>query len=402
MDEIDLPSFVRPNLTVNVGGTNIATDLFSFLADIPHTDCVIYNQMVQIPAQRKLLRKLMGKTKRHGSMPDPSNKIAKADIEQLLDLLATDSKLLVNTNFNIIVSCPPDKVTPVSSFIETKLYDCAIMPSRAAYNQLELFMCSFPGNAYTFNPEYDLFLTLSDAALCLFFKEHLKHSEQTPLTTYYTDRQGLPIAIDITGKEGAVKYTDNANFFCIEPSGSGKSFHMNSVVRQLLEQDTDVVMVDTGDSYEGICNYFHGTYITYSKEHPISMNPFKITSIEYVQNFGEKKNFLKSLIFLIFKGSEQPSKIEDAIIYQTLVEYYEAYFHPFDRFTEAERVKLRRRLLLEDKKNGVYEKLLLSAKHRNPHSNSLRHNSSDDSMLVTSPLIHFLLPLVAIQPLLQA
>ena len=46
--------------------------------------------------------------------------------------------------------------------------------------------------------------------------------------------------------------------------------------------------------------------------------------------------------------------------------------------------------------------LLLSAKHRNPHSNSLRHNSSDDSMLVTSPLIHFLLPLVAIQPLLQA
>ncbi|WP_281669208.1 TraG family conjugative transposon ATPase [Segatella buccae] len=356
VDEIDLPSFVRPFLTVNVGGTSIATDLFSFLADIPYTDCVIYNQVIQIPAQRKLMRKLQGKAKRHGSMPDPSNKIAKADIEQLLNLLATDSKLLVNTNFNIIVSCPPDKVTAVSSFIETKLYDCAIMPSRAAYNQLELFMCSFPGNAYTFNPDYDLFLTLSDAALCLFFKEHLKHSEQTPLTTYYTDRQGLPVAIDITGKEGAVKYTDNANFFCIGPSGSGKSFHMNSVVRQLLEQDTDVVMVDTGDSYEGICNYFHGTYITYSKEHPISMNPFKITQAEYAQNFGEKKNFLKSLIFLIFKGSEQPSKIEDAVINQTLVEYYEAYFHPFDRFTEAEREKLRKRLLLEDKKNGVYEK----------------------------------------------
>ena len=50
----------------------------------------------------------------------------------------------------------------------------------------------------------------------------------------------------------------------------------------------------------------------------------------------------------------------------------------------------------------AYNELLLSAKHRNPHSNSLRHNSSDDSMLVTSPLIHFLLPPVAIQPLLQA
>ena len=51
---------------------------------------------------------------------------------------------------------------------------------------------------------------------------------------------------------------------------------MNSVVRQLLEQNTDVVMVDTGDSYEGICGYYKGTYIAYSKEKPISMNPFKV------------------------------------------------------------------------------------------------------------------------------
>ena len=89
-------------------------------------------------------------------------------------------------------------------------------------------MDSFPGNAYSFNPDYDLFLTLNDAALCLMFKEHLKHSEDTPLKTWYTDRQGLPVCIDITGKEGSVKMTDNANFFCIGPSGSGKSFHMNS------------------------------------------------------------------------------------------------------------------------------------------------------------------------------
>jgi type IV secretory pathway VirB4 component len=175
------------------------------------------------------------------------------------------------------------------------------------------------------------------------------------LKTWYTDRQGLPVCIDITGKEGAVKLTDNSNFFCIGPSGSGKSFHMNSVVRQLLEQDTDVVMVDTGDSYEGICAYFKGTYITYSKEHPISMNPFKITEEEYNLNFGEKKNFLKSLIFLIYKGSEAPTKIEDKIINQTIVEYYEEFFHPFKAYSEEDRKRLRERLLLEDKKNGAYE-----------------------------------------------
>jgi len=38
----------------------------------------------------------------------------------------------------------------------------------------------------------------------------------------------VPVAIDITGKEGKNKLTDNSNFFCLGPSGSGKSFHMNS------------------------------------------------------------------------------------------------------------------------------------------------------------------------------
>ena len=355
IDEINLPSIVKPFTEMSVNGYPIATDLFSFLAEVPHADCVVFNQVVQIPGQRKLLRKLQGKAKRHGSMPDPSNKIAKADIEEVLNILAVDSSLLVNTNFNIIVSCPADKVTPVTSFLETKLYECGIMPSRTAYNQLELFIDSFPGNAYSFNPDYDLFLTLSDAALCFIFKEHLKECEDTPLTTFYTDRQGLPVCIDITGKEGKIKMTDNANFFCIGPSGSGKSFHMNSVVRQLLEQNTDVVMVDTGDSYEGICGYFGGTYISYSKEKPISMNPFKITREEYDLNFGEKKNFLKSLIFLIFKGNEMPSKIEDMLINQTIVEYYEAYFHPFNKFSDEERNGLRQKLLVAAKMEDDYE-----------------------------------------------
>lgn len=356
IDTIDLPTFIRPFNTMPVNGFNIATDLLSFLADIPSTDCVIYNQVIQIPQQRPLMRKLQSKAKRHDSMPDPSNKIAKADIDLVLDLLAKESKLLVYCNFNIITSCPLAKINDVSSFLETKLYDCGIMPSKDCYNQLELFANSFPGMSYSLNKEYDLFLTLADAAICLFYKEHMKHSEESRLNVYYTDRQGIPVSIDITGKEGKIKMTDNANFFCLGPSGSGKSFHMNSVVAQLLMQDTDVVMIDTGDSYEGISHYFHGTYITYSKEKPISMNPFSITTDEYNLNFGEKKQFLKSLIFLIFKGNEEPTKIEDKIINQTLVEYYEEYFHPFEKFSEKERERLRERLLLEEKKNGEFDK----------------------------------------------
>lgn len=131
---------------------------------------------------------------------------------------------------------------------------------------------------------------------------------------------------------------------------------MNTVMRQYREQDTDIVIIDTGDSYEGLCSYFDGTYISYSKEKPISMNPFKVTDAEYNENFGEKKNFLKSLIFQLFKGAEFPTKLEDAVINQTIVEYYEEYFHPFEGFNEEERKEMKNKLLLEDKKNGEYDK----------------------------------------------
>ena len=85
--------------------------------------------------------------------------------------------------------------------------------SASTPNQLELFVASFPGNCYALNEDYDRFLTLSDAAMCLMYKEHIQHSEETPLKIYYTDRQGVPVAIDITGKEGKNKLTDNSNFF---------------------------------------------------------------------------------------------------------------------------------------------------------------------------------------------
>lgn len=94
---------------------------------------------------------------------------------------------------------------------------------------MELYVNSFPGNCFQMNSEYDRFLTLSDAAMCMMYKERTKRSEDAALKVYYTDRQGVPVAIDISGKEGKVKLTDNSNFFCLGPSGSGKSFHMHVI-----------------------------------------------------------------------------------------------------------------------------------------------------------------------------
>ena len=174
------------------------------------------------------------------------------------------------------------------------------------------------------NADYDRFMTLGDAATCLMYKEKIVHSEDTPFKVYYTDRQGVPVAIDISGKEGRNKLTDNSNFFVLGPSGSGKSFYVNSMVRQTHEQDTDIVLVDTGNSYEGLCEYFGGKYISYTEEHPITMNPFKIKREEW--NI-EKLGFLKNLVMLIWKGSQGTvSKTEDRLIEQVINEYYDAYF----------------------------------------------------------------------------
>jgi conjugation system TraG family ATPase len=300
-------------------------DLMSAIDSIPDAETVIYNQMIFAPNQKRELSILEKKKNRHASMPSPSNQIAVEDIKKVQEIVAREGKQLVYTHYNLIVCC--DKYVDMqkpTNHLENMFGRLGIHLSKRAYNQLELFVNSFPGNCYGMNPDYDRFLTLSDAATCLMYKERIQHSELTPLKIYYTDRQGVPVAIDITGKEGRIKLTDNSNFFCLGPSGSGKSFHMNSVVRQLHEQGTDVVMVDTGNSYEGLCEYLGGKYISYTEERPITMNPFKITKEEI--NI-EKINFLKNLILQIWKGSNGVvSKTEDRLIGQTIEEYYKEYF----------------------------------------------------------------------------
>lgn len=356
VDSVGLPGVLRPYVDMTVTNSVMPVDIMSDLDHVPEVDTLIYNQVLFLPNQKRELAMLSKKLNRHASMPNPNNLLAVEDIKKVQDIIAREGKQLVYAHYNIIVAMDENKdIQKVTNHLENIFARQSIHLSKRAYNQLELFVASFPGNVYRLNPDYDRFLTLSDAALCLMYKERQSKSEDTPLKCYYTDRQGVPLAVDITGKEGKVKHTNNSNFFVLGESGSGKSFFMNTVIRQYYEQNTDCVIVDTGDSYEGICEYFNGVYISYTKEHPISMNPFKVTTDEYTQNFGEKKNFLKSLIFLIFKGASLPTKIEDYIINKTIVEYFNEYFSPFDSFSDAERKELRDTLLLQAKKDGSYQ-----------------------------------------------
>ena len=346
-----LPSLIRPYTNIEVNNTEMPVDLVSVVDNIPNAETVVYNQIIFLPSQKRELALLDKKKNRHASIPNPSNQMAVEDIKQVQDVIARESKLLVYTHFNMVVGVPADtELQKCTNHLENAFGRMGIHISKRAYNQLELFVSSFPGNCYSLNEEYDRFLTLSDAAVCLMYKERVQHSEETPLKVYYTDRQGVPVAIDITGKEGKNKLTDNSNFFCLGPSGSGKSFHMNSVVRQLHEQGTDVVMVDTGNSYEGLCEYFGGKYISYTEERPITMNPFRINREE--MNV-EKTGFLKNLVLLIWKGTQGTvTKTEDRLIEHVITEYYDAYFNGFESFTPQQREDLRKSLVIDDRNSS--------------------------------------------------
>ena len=342
VDDPGLPGILRPYADINVNNSVMPQDLLSDLSSLPDVDTIVYNQVIFLPNQKREIMKLEKKKNRHASIPNPNNQIAVEDINNVLNEVARDGKQFVYAHYNLMVKTSASKdLQKVTNSLENLLARYGMHLSKRAYNQLELFVARF--------------LTLSDPALCLLYKERQQKGDDTNLKCYYTDRQGVPMPVDVSGKEGKVRYTDNSNFFVLGPSGSGKSFFMNTVMRQYYEQDTDIVIVDTGDSYEGLCSYFEGVYITYSKEHPISMNPFKIEKAEYDENFQAKKDFLRNVIFLIFKGNGEPTKLEETIINQTLIEYFEEYFHPFNGFTEEERENMRHIIELEDRRTGKYD-----------------------------------------------
>ena len=407
VDCVSTPSIIRPFTNIEVNNVSMPVDMVSLVDSIPSADVVVYNQMFFIPNQKRELSLLDKKKNRHASMPNPSNLIAVEDIKKVQDVIARENKQLVYAHFNLVVGTSIDAdIQKCTNHLENSFGRLGIHISKRAYNQLELFVNSFPGNCYSTNPEYDRFLTLSDAAACLMYKERIQHSEETPLKIYYTDRQGVPVAIDISGKEGKTKITDNSNFFCLGPSGSGKSFHMNSVVRQMWEQNTDVVMVDTGNSYEGLCEYVGGKYISYTDEHPITMNPFAIKREEL--NI-EKIGFLKNLVMLIWKGTQgEVTKTEDRLIEQVITEYFDEYFMKkqienlsFNTFYEYSKVRIPQ-IIKENNLAGIdlasYNYLLKDFYKGGSHELTLNENL--DTKLFDETFIVFEIDSIKDDPLL--
>jgi len=311
-------------------------DFLSFLFNVPDFEVIVFNQVIEIPGQVMALKKLELKKKRHSGIPDPANNLCVEDIDLLLNDVVRENQLLVNCHFNIVVAAQHERIQKAANFIESALFGLGIIVSKNAYNQLELYRCTLPGNGVELK-EYDWFLTTCDAALCFFFKESMPTDDPSDFLVRFTDRQGIPVGIDLSDWPKRTNRINNSNRFVLGPSGAGKSYFVNSLVEQYMLYNMDVVIVDTGHSYSGLCSYYKGKYITYTDKKPITMNPFQITETEY--NI-EKKDFLCTLIGVAWKGAEGTyTQVERDVVMNVISAYYSKKFAgggimKFDTFYE--------------------------------------------------------------------
>lgn len=363
VEKLELPNEIEPYTVLGGTGSAAATaiDNFSFLNELEDYETMVFHQVISIPEQVPTQRELEKRKKKLESMAQnsPSNAINAQEIEALLANIATDGALIVDTHLSITYSATTkEDFEKTESTITNKLFTKNIFISENSYNQMELYRATIPGNAVELM-HYDYFMTESQAALCFFFKESYPIDEKSNFYLRFTDRQGVPIKIDLADlpmKQGRI---NNRNKFVLGPSGSGKSFLMNNIIEQYLTYNYDVVIVDTGDSYSGTCAYKGGKYIQYTEENPITMNPFLMSKEEF--NI-EKIEFLSNLIFLIWKGADaEMTTTHKSIIDNALMSYYHHYFNKNenwyqDRTTDELIIYLKKYNIHEEELHADFDK----------------------------------------------
>lgn len=205
----------------------------------------------------------------------------------------------------------------------------AMMECTPRYNTVDtpvLYWAGIPGNAGDF-PAEESFYTFLEQAVCLFAGETNYRSSPSPFGIRMADRQnGIPVHVDISDLPMKRGIITNRNKFILGPSGSGKSFFTNHLVRNYYEQGAHILLVDTGNSYQGLCRMIHdrtrggdGIYITYEEDNPISFNPFYTDSGQFDV---EKRESIKTLILTLWKREDEAPKRSEEVALSGAVNAY--------------------------------------------------------------------------------
>ena len=322
----------------------------------------VYNQVIFLDDHDETLKRLEASARNMNSLAgySRSNAINREWIEMYLNEAHSQGLRSVRCHCNVMAWAESEsELKRIRNDVGSQLALMGCTPRHNTVDVPVLFWAAIPGNEADF-PAEESFYTFLDQALCLFNGETNYRSSLSPFGIKMSDRlSGIPLHLDISDlpmKRGVIT---NRNKFILGPSGSGKSYLTNHLVRQYWEQGSHILLVDTGNSYQGLCSLIHaktkgrdGVYFTYTEEAPIAFNPFYVEDGVYDV---EKRESLKTLLLTLWKReSEEPTRSEEVALsnavnlYLSKLRADRSIVPSFDTFYEFVETDYRR--LLEQKR----------------------------------------------------
>lgn len=285
----------------------------------------IYNQYIFIEDFQKTLQKLESKRLRLQSLSAYSreNLIARDATNDFLNEAISQQRLPVKAHFNVLVwSDRKEELKGIKNKVSSALVQMDAAAKQETVGAAQIYWAGIPGNAADF-PMNDSFDTFVEQASCFLNLETAYRSSLSPTGIRLGDRlTGKPVHVDISDEPVKMGICTNRNKFILGPSGSGKSFFTNHMVRSYYEQGTHVVLVDVGHSYKGLCDMVKGYYFTYDEKNPIKFNPFYIGDGDTLDT--EKKESIKTLLLALWKKDDETfNRIEYVALSNALQLYYE-------------------------------------------------------------------------------
>ena len=283
----------------------------------------IYNQYIFIDDAQATIKKLEGKRLRLQSLSAYSreNSISRDSTNNFLNEAISQQRLPVKAHFNILAwTNDKDKSKDVKNMVSAALAQMDARTHQETASAPQIFWAGLPGNEADL-PNHEAFDTFAEQATCFFNVETNYKSSISPIGLRLGERiTGLPVHVDISDEPISKGICTNRNKFILGPSGSGKSFFTNHLVRSYYEQGTHCVIVDVGHSYRGLCEMVNGYYFTYTENDPIRFNPFYLQDEELDT---EKKESIKTLLLALWKKDNESFTRSE---YVSLSNALQAYF----------------------------------------------------------------------------
>ena len=293
----------------------------------------IYNQYVFIEDAQKTIKRLEAKKLRLQSLSGYSreNAISRDACNDFLNEAIGEQRLPVKAHFSVLAwSDDPAKVKDLKNLVGSAMAQMDAVVKQETDGAAQIWWAGMPGNEADF-PMNDTFDTFVEQATCFFNLETNYRDSISPFGLRFGDRlTGRPVHVDISDEPMRRGYTTNRNKFILGPSGSGKSFFTNHLVRSYYEQGTHIVLVDVGHSYKGLCDLVNGYYFTYSESDPIKFNPFYLTDGDVLDT--EKKESIKTLLLALWKKDDESFRRSE---YVALSNALTGYFEHLQRFPDV-------------------------------------------------------------------